>query len=206
MTAAARKPRRLVIHRKPTVQLGAPLPKPMRAVLLNIDAAKRSGCALYVCGQLAHYCEIDVSDSNARRRVLVDAVTSAEVRGELPLGIVIEASFGGYQSAALSLTATLELWRDTWRTMGQRPEAIIEVTVGQWRSALFGRRALSRTAARQMESHVAHTTARRDLPKQRHYTIPPDACAAICIGQVTARSSGIADHLDRLCFWKGPTT
>lgn len=193
---AARKPRRaMVIHRPSTVQFGPPLRSPMRAVLLCVDAAKNSGCALYVCGQLAHYCEVKADDPHARKRVVVDAITTAEVRGELPLGFVIEASFGGYQNAALSLTATLARWSDTWVGLGQRKDAFLEITVGQWRAALFGRRGIARTQAREMESVVAHTTARRDLPTQRHWTIPPDACAAICIGQVAVRSSGIAEAL-----------
>lgn len=187
---AARKPRRLVIKRSNTLQLGAPTRQPLRAALLTIDAARKSGCALYVAGALRSYDEVDAESPTARDRIVREAVTAAEVRG-MPLGLVIETPWGGHQSAALALTATVRLWRDSWRRAGQSDAQLIEVTVGEWRRALFGRRALSRTAARELEAQVAHTAARRDLPRVRHYTIGPDACAAICIGQVMARSSGV---------------
>lgn len=189
-----RRPRGVVVRRSNSLQLGAPTRTPLAAVLLTIDAAKCSGCALYDRGKLVSYSEVDAHEPDARTRVLREALVRASSAG-VPLGLVIEATFGGFVSAACSLSTTVGLWRDSWKRCAQAPTGFLEVTVGEWRRALFGRRALSRTAARALESQVATTTARRDLPRVRHHTIGPDAAAAICIGQVMVRSSGVRSAL-----------
>lgn len=193
---AARRPRghRMIVRRVKSLQLGAPLCRPFDAVLLTIDAAKTSGVALYLSGSLRSYAEVKADDHAARDRVVRDAVTTAVVRG-LPVACVIESSFGGFASAAMSLASTVKLWRDSWLRERQHEARFFEITVGEWRRALFGRAGMSRTAARQLEAQVAHTAARRDLPNVRHWTIGHDACAAICIGQVMVRSSGLRDAL-----------
>jgi hypothetical protein len=125
--------------------------------------------------------------------VLQDASTMAAVRN-LPLGGVIEVPFGGHTSAALSLTAVVALWRDSWR--GVAPAAhLLEFTANEWRRALFGTAGMPRAEVRRLEAHLAAEVARRNLPAQRHYTIGPDAAAAICIGQVAMRSSALSQAL-----------
>lgn len=173
---------------------GAPTAGPMPAVIMTIDAAKRSGVAVYVRGKLYHYCEVQALEGPARRRVVHDAATIAMVRG-LPLACVIEVPFGGHASAALALTAVVALWRDTWRSQGQRAEHMLEFTANEWRRALFGVAGMPRADVRRREAMLAKATATSDMPTVRHYTIGPDAAAAICMGQVVIRSGTVAAAL-----------
>jgi hypothetical protein len=166
----------------------------MRAVIVTIDAAKCSGVATYIDGQLHHYCEVKVQDGPARRRVMRDAITMAEVRG-MPVACVLEVPWGGRVSAALSLTETVGLWRDTWRGLGRREHHMLEFTANEWRRALFGQTGMPRAQVRRLEAEVALRTAERDMPAKRHYTIGGDAAAAICIGQVVIRSGAVASAL-----------
>lgn len=168
--------------------------EPLQAVLLTIDAAKRSGVALYVRGRLHSYGEADASRGTWRRQVVRDAVTTAEVRG-LPLAAVLEVPFGGRLNAALSLSATAELWRDTWRSAGQPRERMFEFTANEWRRALFGHAGMPRAQARRFEAELATEAAWRDLHESRQYSIGADEAAAICIGQVAVYSSAIAERL-----------
>lgn len=167
----------------------------LRGVIMTIDAAKRSGVAIYVNGRLHHYCEVQALEGPARRRVVQDACTIAEVRG-LPLACVIEVPWrGGHISAELALTAVVALWRDTWRGAGRSSESLLEYTANEWRRALFGVSGMPRAEVRRLEAALAAQAALRDMPNARHYTIGPDAAAAICIGQVAIRSGAVAAAL-----------
>jgi hypothetical protein len=167
----------------------------LRGVIMTIDAAKRSGVAMYVNGCLHHYCEVQALEGPQRRRVVQDASTIAEVRG-LPLACVIEVPWrGGHISAELALTAVVALWRDTWRGAGLSAESLLEYTANDWRRALFGTSGMPRAEVRRLEAATAAQTAHRDMPSARHYTIGPDAAAAICIGQVAIRSGAVAAAL-----------
>ena len=182
--------RKLFIRAK-GLMLAHPEPKPLEAAVLALDAAKCTGAALYLRGKLAGYDEVQARESSARRALLREAMHAAEVRA-LPLVLVVEAPFGGYASAALSLTATVALWRDSWLALSQPKTHFIEIQVGQWRSKLFGRRALSRTQARAWEQRVAMSQVLRDFGERvQPKPIGPDAAAAICMGIVATRSSGI---------------
>jgi hypothetical protein len=186
------RPHHIHIRRKANT-FGPPLQHPVRAVVLTIDAATRSGVAVYICGRLHDYAEVKALDGPARRRVLQDAATMAEVRG-LPLGGVIEVPFGGRQSAALALTAVVTLWRETWRAYAPA-ERLLEFTANEWRRELFGTAGMPRAQVRQYEARLAADVACRNMPTRRHYTIGPDAAAAICIGQVAVRSSTLSQVL-----------
>lgn len=186
-------PHRMRIARKPR-SFGHPCAAPLRAVLLTIDAARRSGVAIYVGGRLHHYEEVNPLEAPQRRRVVRDASTMAEVRG-LPLGCVIEVPFGGHANAALTLTAVVALWRDAWIGHGHAPARMLDYTANEWRRALFGTAGMPRAEARRMEAVLAHQVAKRDMPSARHYTIGSDAAAAICIGEVATRSSVVAQAL-----------
>lgn len=173
---------------------GVPTQSPMRAALVTIDAATKSGVAVYLAGKLHTYCELNALDGPARRRVFRDALTMAEVRG-LPLGCVIEVPWGGSNSAALKLTAVVALWRDSWRGAARPAEHMLEYTANEWRRALWGTAGMPRAEARRMEAELARAVAARDMPHQRHHVIGGDAAAAICIGQVVIRSGAVAKAL-----------
>jgi len=183
----------LRIKRKPQ-SFGTRTAEPLRAVLLTIDAARRSGVATYVCGRLHHYAESDASHAPWRRQIVRDAITMAEVRN-LPLGAVIEVPFGGHVGAALSLAGTVELWRDTWRSAGRWPDHMLECTANEWRRALLGRAGMPRAQARRIEQEVASQTVHRDLQHPQRRTLGADEAAAICIGQVAICSSAVALRL-----------
>jgi hypothetical protein len=72
---------------------------------------------------------------------------------------------------------------------------MLEYTANEWRRALFGVAGMPRADVRRREALLAKATAVRDLPHARHYTIGPDAAAAICMGQVAIRSGAIAAAL-----------
>jgi hypothetical protein len=184
--------KRLFIRRK-GLQLGHPEPLPLEAAILALDAAKCTGAALYLRGELAGYDEVNARNPDERRALLREALHAAEVRG-LPLAVIAEAPFGGHASAALSLTATVSLWRDSCISLRLPASHFLEIQVGQWRAKVFGRRALSRVQAREWETRVASSIVlRTDVRRQRLQPKPigPDAAAAICMGSVAMRSSGI---------------
>lgn len=186
----ARGHRKLFIRAK-GLKLEHPEPKALDAAVLTLDAAKTTGAALYIRGKLVGYDEVQARDPQARKALVREAMHAAEVRC-IPLALVIEAPFGGFASAALALTATVALWRDTWAELHQKREHFLEIQVGQWRSKLFGRRALSRQQARAWELRVASGQVLRDYGERvQPKPIGPDAAAAICMGIVAARSSGI---------------
>lgn len=178
--------------RRTGLALGHPELQPLDAAVLALDAAKRTGAALYLRGRIAGYDEVQARNPDERRSLLREALHAAEVRC-VPFAVVVEAPFGGYASAALSLTATVALWRDSWAALRQQSDMFIEIQVGQWRSALFGRRALSRTQARAWELKVASSIVQNNAMGGRLTPKPigSDAAAAICMGSVVARSSGI---------------
>lgn len=182
--------KRIVIHRANALRFGAPTPRPLRAVLIALDAATTTGSAIYVCGRLAAYANVQARDPHERRALLRDAVAFANLR-ELPVGLVCEAPFGGWASAALALNAVCSLWQDSWLALSQPKTSFLEVAVNAWRRELFGRKALSRTDAQRRERMVATERAWHDLPQFDHHDIPTDSCAAICLGQVSVRSSGV---------------
>lgn len=194
----ARKPQRLAI-RNTGARLGAPTALPLQAAVLNLDAARTTGCALYLRGVLRGFDEVDARDPRARMLLVRDALNAAHVR-ELPLAVVCETPWGGYASAALSLTATVALWRDTWLAMQQDPHRFIELQVGEWRRALFGKRSLTRQQAQAQEMQCAKARVRADCSSLLKLPLGADAAAAICMGQVSARSSLV---LERLATNKG---
>lgn len=190
---AARKPRRLSIRRS-AFALGAPTAQPLRCALLAVDVAAVSGTAVYIGGVLRAYDEVATEAPTRRDSAIRELLDAGEVRG-MPVVLALEVPFGGHQSAALALTKHVGLWRDSWRRLGRSGDSVVELTVNEWRRALFGRRALSRMQAREHERQVALATARRDMPRTPHHHIGTDAAAAICLGQVLIRSSGVRARL-----------
>jgi len=188
------KPRNVFIRRRRQPPPAPPMPVPVRMVLLAIDSARTSGVATYVNGGLSHYDEINARSHFERHHVMADACVTTRLR-DLPVVACIEAPWGGRLSAALSLTATLELWRDTWVRLGQDPARCLDRTAPEWRRMLFGR-TRTREQARKLESLVAEQIAAKDLPGRPH-RIGPDAAAAICIGQTQIRSRELHQLLAR---------
>lgn len=195
MTARKRKrARQIVIHRPKgsTCDLGPRELTGLRAVVCALDAARTTGVAVYIDGRLRAYDECDAHDPNARKQVVQECINAAAVR-ELPCVLVVEAPWGGYASAALSLTSTVALWRDSWRAAGRSPWHFVELTAGTWRRALFGRGSMTRDAVRQWELVNARARVLADMHGGRG-TLKPiggDAAAAICLGQVASHSSGV---------------
>lgn len=189
-----RRGQRIVLHRPTgsTVELGHPEPSALRAVVLNLDAAANTGVAVYIDGRLRAYDECDANDPHARLQVVRECIAAAEVRG-LPLALVTEAPWGGYVSAAVSLAGTVRLWRDTWRTLGRDPWHFLELTAGQWRRAVIGRASMTRDAVRHWEACNARGIVLADM--RAAVKVGADAAAAISMGGVTCRSSGVRKRL-----------
>src|SRR5262245_6013671 len=157
MTAAAKVKRRrppMIIHRRKGPARLPPTATPLAAVLVMLDAAKRTGYATYINGRLWDYGEVNARLGPERARVFSDAIGAAYMRG-LPVGVVCEVPWGGYQNAALSLHATARDWRTSWLATGQPEDRFVERTVSDWRRQLFGGRTLGREQARQLEAAYA---------------------------------------------------
>ena len=96
---------------------------------------------------------------------------------------------GGQLNAALSLAATVALWRDSWVQLGYGPHLLVERTSNDWRRSLFGKATLPREQARAVEMATAHGVLRTDWRTRLPGVVGSDAAAAICIGQVMIRST-----------------
>ena len=179
--------RRKIHLRHPTVNLGVPQSKPVRAALLCVDVAANAGWALYAEGRLRAYGEVDTRQPARRQRVCVDAHTTATVR-DLPLVLALEIPFGGYLRAVMALDTARVLWRDTWTSLGLPASRILELTATQWRKPLFGSRPLSRTVAREMEAALAMQVACADGCYRPNHAPGADAAAAICVPWLRRRS------------------
>lgn len=187
---------RLGIRRKRSRVRGPvwPVKRDLRAVILAIDSARTSGHACYVAGQLASYGELDARVAARRMRVVNRALEFGRMYG-MPAALVIEVPFGGSVRTAISLAATAELWRDTWRQAGGAPGAILERQAGQWRRVLFGAGSsrLKRDQLRQLELACATEIVRKRFDQAA--PPGPDASAAICIGRAMARSGELQQTL-----------
>lgn len=185
----------MIIHRRKLPPALPPTARPIEAAITLIDAAKRSGLATYARGKLISYGECNARDPYERRTALRDAVTMAMVRG-LPHVLVLEVPYGGYQQAAISLSETRVLWRESWAQAGSM-DRLIERTASDWRVLLFGSN-LPREQARKYERVLALQIVERDLqavPLRSRPVLGPDAAAAICIGQVMIRSRELQQTL-----------
>lgn len=192
-TASARKRKApVIIWRKRTAASRlAPTTRPLEAVITCLDSARTTGVATYVCGRLHSWCEVQAREPSKRLDVLRDHITTAYMRG-LQHALVLEVPWGGQLNAALSLSATAALWRDSWTQLGYPKHLIVERTSNDWRRALFGKRTLEREQARVFEMHRAMAVVMHDVPANQHVVgVGPDAAAAICIGQVMIRSAEI---------------
>jgi len=192
VTAAPRKARRrrppIGIHRKRGPAPQYPTSRPLAAVLVALDSAKRTGYATYVLGRLWDYGEVNARVPAERSRVFADAIQAAYLR-QVPVGVVLEVPWGGYVQVALSLHATALAWRESWLATGFRLEQFVERTAGEWRRA-FGWSGLPRAQVRMYEAALAEQVIARDLGARR-FSRPdpgPDACAAISIGQTIVRA------------------
>lgn len=204
-TARRRRPP-MIIHRARGPARSAPTATPLAAVLVAIDSAKRSGYATYIAGRLWDYGEVNARHDAERARVFTDAIGAAYMRG-LPVGVVLEVPWGGYQTAALSLHATACDWRRSWVGTGQPGDRMLERTVGQWRRELFGGRTLAREQARRLEAVLADQVVARELGARRCLkpAIGPDAAAAICIGQTIVRAGELRAVLGCGCVGRDGT-
>jgi hypothetical protein len=191
---AHRTPQRIILHRAKgsTCEPGHPEPYPLHAVVLNLDTAINTGVAIYIDGRLRAYTEVDANDPAARKQVVRESMQAAEVRA-VPLALVTEAPWGGYVSAAVSLAGSVRLWADTWRALGGDPWHFIELTAGQWRRSIIGRASRTREQSRAWEAINASARVAQDMGSTE--PIRPDAAAAICMGMVTSRSSGVRTRL-----------
>jgi hypothetical protein len=166
-----------------------PTQRPLDAAILAIDSARRSGFALYVRGELVRYGECNARCQADRLEVIARAQRLA-AEFELRLGFVVEAPFGGTLATALSLTASLELWRDSWRALGGVGTRVLQLRASDWRAQVFGKGSLPRDVARHLEQVMAQRIARLHIGDEA----PPiggDSAAAICLGYTQLRSSAL---------------
>lgn len=161
--------------------------RPLRAVVLAIDSARKAGWAIYDRGSLVAYGECASGFAHQRDHV-IDMALGYAGRAGLPTAIAVETPFGGPLATIVSLATSAALWRDTWRAHKEPLRACLDVQAGEWRRHLFGSGKMPRDAARRLERLTAQRIAHQHQPAIGLADIGPDAAAAICFGYV-ARSS-----------------
>jgi len=180
---------RFVRIRRRRLQLEQLVPKPLRAVICAIDSAKRSGCAIYVSGQLAEHREVDAT-RHAERAAAVQRALELAQASELPIALVLEVPYGGTLKTALSLTASSVLWKDTWLELGGSPKHVLERMANEWRATLYGSGSgrLSREHNRRLEQLIAARIVSEHLDRTLG-DFGGDESAAICLGFSAVRSA-----------------
>lgn len=158
--------------------------RPLAAVLVTIDAAKRSGCATFALGKLHSYRQIKAHEHPLERLDYLEEAIKYAHRLAVPCGLVVEVPWGG--RAESSLTASVALWRDSWLQLGQKPGHVFQVEAGEWRRALFGTGSIPREAQQRIEALTAQQIASRD--ELLTGAIGSDAAAAICLGATCTHS------------------
>ena len=154
----------------------APAPKPWLAVVLAVDTARRSGCAVLVSGRLAASGEVDTLDHEQVARVVRFAVQRGEQRG-LPVVMVLEKPWGGSVQVVAALGVARERWQRAWRDAGQSRGRVVLVRPSTWRGPVLGREAVraSRDEVRARELSVASAILGR--------AASADQAAAVLIGR-----------------------
>lgn len=193
MTAAPRTARKgkrrppIIVHRRKQAPPLPPLARPLDAVIVALDAAKRTGWAVYVRGVLHAFGDADSRKHDERGQVIAIGLRVAEML-RVPCGMLIETPYGGYTAVVLSLTETKALWREDWTRMTGTPDRCIDRTAGEWRRGLFGRGNMPREQARALELQLAKRIVARDLPGVPLTAIDGDSAAAICIGSTVTHA------------------
>lgn len=178
--------------------------RPLAAAIITVDAAQNAGLAVYVCGKLATYAEVETRDPLARLPALATCLKLAE-ECKVPAALVIEtpslarAAWEGKTLATpMSLHGSATLWRDSWLQYCRDPKHVIELTAGDWRRELFGSSKFAREQARKFEMAYALQVIVRDLHRalpRGDVALGPDAAAAICIGATCTHSMLIREVL-----------
>lgn len=168
--------------------------RPLEAVVLAVDSARRAGFAVYLRGVLADYGEVLSRKPLDRADVVRGALRLAEHAG-LSCALALETPYGGTVATLLSLHATAELWRDTWLAHEQAASHVLDLDAGQWRKLIFGGGNLPRDDARRLEALTAERIVARDRVRPPGATIGPDAAAAICLGHVARSSVALQEAL-----------
>lgn len=167
--------------------------RPLEAVLLAVDTAKRAGHALYSSGRLLSYGEIITADTQVRRDVIAHALDHAKHLG-LPCALALEEPWGGVITTLLPLAQAVALWSDSWAFEGGSPKHVIQYQAQEWRAPLFGRSSMPRLEQRRLEQITAGSISLEF--RLEHLDVPgPDASAAICMGYVVRRSAELQTKL-----------
>jgi hypothetical protein len=175
--------------------------RPLAAVIVTIDAAKRSGCATFSLGKLHSYGQIKAHDHPHERLQYIErAIKHAYLLG-VPCGLVLEVPWGGFRSAQNSLTASAALWRDSWLQLGRDADHVIGVEAGEWRRALFGSGSIPREAQQRIEALTAEQVTKLHPGELLTVeAIGSDAAAAICLGVTCTHSLDLQKALGcQLC-------
>lgn len=173
--------------------------RPLAAIIVAIDAAKRSGCATYALGKLHGYAEIKAHEHpHERLDYLERALGYGTILG-VPCALVLEVPWGGSRNTYSSLTSSTALWRDSWLQLRQSLEHVREVEAGDWRRALFGSGSMPREAQQRLEALAAVQIVERDRRAGALLTLEAvgsDAAAAICLGATCTHSLDLQKALE----------
>lgn len=176
----------------------APSPYPWRAVVLGVDAAKRSGWAIMSAGVLLESGEANKDRDAELLRVCGVALMHAEKRC-VPCVLVLErppnrVHPGRQASVLIGLGAARQAWEMAWRTQGGVRRRVVHVLPVTWRGALgivnqASKGGLS-TAEHERERAYGHTRKRALTARPAWITTEfgADEAAAICIAEWGSRA------------------
>jgi hypothetical protein len=175
--------------------------RPLAAVIVTIDAAKRSGCATFALGKLLSHSQIKAHERPHERLHFLELAIKHAYLLAVPCGLVLEVPWGGFRAAQNSLTASAALWRDSWLQLGRDAEHVLEVEAGEWRRALFGTGSIPREAQQRIEALTAAQVAKlHPAELLTAEAIGSDAAAAICLGVTCTHSLDLQKALGcQLC-------
>jgi hypothetical protein len=159
--------------------------------VLAVDAARRSGWAISVCGHLQESGELDTLDEALIERIVLNALEYVE-RVELPLVLVLESPWGGSVAVVSALGAARERWLRAWRKAGQAMTRVVPVTASTWRGPVLGAEWVSapRDVVRAHERRVAQVIAAANVAR-RALPVGDDEAPAILIARWASHAARV---------------
>lgn len=168
-----------------------------RCVVLSVDTATRSGWAVRVAGRLTDSGELDTLDVSEIDYVLHTATRAAE-HARMPLVLVLERPWGGFQSSTVvaALGAARERWLAAWRRIGGSMGRVVSVHVSTWRARVLGRDGVGKS--REIVREVERRIAAAELTGSPHAAdLGYDEAAAILISRWAARAPQVGKALPK---------
>jgi hypothetical protein len=153
-------------------------------VIVTVDAARMSGWAIGVRGELVESGEHDTERFPHRSAYVCERAVRIAKLSELPVVIVLEFMWGGRVNATVGCAIACERWRAAWRAAGQARTRMGRAQPKQWRGPVLGTcwAHAKREEVRPVEQAMARGIVGRE-------NVGEDEAPAICMQHWAARSA-----------------